>query len=213
MAGAQGADIDRDGQTMDACRHSPVSPLSPRVNFLAAPVNEGGGRDGHDCPMHLATIRRFLLLSLGLLPSLLALPSAGQSVTDGDTIRQGGVAMRLWGIDAAELRQSCADGWPAGQLAREHLNGLMRDHTITCDPRATDRYGRTVALCRADGVDLGAAMVSAGMAWAFTRYSRDYVREEQAAASRGLGVHGHDCEVPWDYRARQRTVREQHKRT
>ena len=145
-----------------------------------------------------------LLLCLSLLSSLLALPATGQSVTDGDTIRFNGMAVRLWGIDAAEIDQICPDGWAAGRLAREHLAGLIRDRTITCEPRTTDRHGRLVALCRADGEDLGAAMVSAGMAWAFIRYSRDYVDQEEAAASRGLGVHGHECERPWAHRTRQR---------
>lgn len=146
-----------------------------------------------------------LLLGLSLLLSLLALPATGQTVTDGDAIRFDGKAVRLWGIDAAELHQRCADGWPAGELASQHLADLMRDHAITCEPRTTDRYGRVVALCRADGEDLGAAMVSAGMAWAFIRYSREYVRQEGAAASHGLGVHVHDCERPWAHRMRQRT--------
>ena len=53
----------------------------------------------------------------------------------------------------------------------------------------TDRYGRSVAVCRADGRDLGADMVSAGMAWAFTRYSSDYVSQERAAIGAGIGVH------------------------
>ena len=145
-----------------------------------------------------------LLLGLSLLSSLLALPAPGQTVTDGDTIRFNGRAVRLWGIDAAELHQSCADGWAAGRLAREHLARLMRDRSITCEPRTTDRYGRVVALCRADGEDLSAAMVGACMAWAFMRYSRDYVAQEEAAASRGLGVHGHECERPWAHRTRQR---------
>jgi endonuclease YncB( thermonuclease family) len=182
---------------------------------LAAQVNEPGGRNGHDSPMHRLVIarrtaRRSLLLGLLLLPSLLVLPAAGQSVTDGDTIRHGGVAVRLWGIDAAEFDQSCADGWAAGRLAREHLAGLMRDRTITCEPRTTDRYGRVVALCRADGEDLGAAMVSAGMAWAFIRYSQDYAAQEEAAASQGLGVHDHECERPWVHRTRQRRGHRSH---
>ena len=173
---------------------------------MAAQANEVGGDDGHDSPMHrLVAARRSPLFGLCLLPSLLfVLPVAGQSVTDGDTIRHSGVAVRLWGIDAAELDQSCADGWAAGRLAREHLAGLMRDRAITCEPRTTDRYGRVVALCRADGEDLGAAMVSAGMAWAFIRYSRDYARQEEVAVSQSLGVHGHECERPWAHRMRQR---------
>jgi endonuclease YncB( thermonuclease family) len=44
---------------------------------------------------------------------------------------------------------------------------------VACEPpgRDRDRYGRTVALCRADGRDLGQAMVAADTALAFTRSS------------------------------------------
>jgi len=62
----------------------------------------------------------------------------------------------------------------------------------------------TVALCRGDGEDLGAQMVSAGMAWAFTRYSGDYTGQEARAKAERLGVHGHDCLRPWKWRERQR---------
>lgn len=127
-----------------------------------------------------------------------------QTVTDGDTIKLNGTTYRIWGIDAPETRQACADGWPAGIEANRKMAELVTGRTVTCEPRDRDRYGRIVALCRADGQDLGAAMVSAGMAWAFTKYSGDYVEQERAAIGARAGVHGHDCEKPWDSRARGR---------
>jgi endonuclease YncB( thermonuclease family) len=57
-----------------------------------------------------------------------------------------------------------------------------------------------VALCRADGVDIEAEMVRTGMAVAFVRYSRDYAVIEDQAKAEGLGMHGHGCEKPWDWR-------------
>ena len=74
---------------------------------------------------------------------------------------------------------------------------------MTCESRGLDRYRRTIALCRADGQDLGAAMVSAGMAYAFTRYSSEYVDQEKAAVLSRAGVHAHNCEKPWDWRAQR----------
>ena len=57
---------------------------------------------------------------------------------------------------------------------------------------------------RVSGQDLGAIMVREGIAWAFVRYSRDYVEQEVMAKAAGLGVHGHDCVPAWEWRARVR---------
>jgi endonuclease YncB( thermonuclease family) len=135
---------------------------------------------------------------------LLAFPAHAQSITDGDTIRQGGVTYRLWGIDAPESKQTCPDGWPAGSLATTRLRALTSGRSVVCDDRGRDRYGRTIARCLAAGQDLGAIMVREGLAWAFVRYSRDYVGEEARAKADRLGVHAHDCMSAWEWRAQKR---------
>ena len=117
-----------------------------------------------------------------LLPVLLAslaLPASAQTVVDGDTIKLNGTTWRLWGIDAPEIQQACPDGWPAGVEAKGMLERLMAAGSIECKSKRRDRYGRSIGLCRAGGKDLGAAMVSAGMAWAFTRYSSGPRRTRQ----------------------------------
>jgi endonuclease YncB( thermonuclease family) len=136
---------------------------------------------------------------LAALLALFALPAFAESVrvVDGDTLRVDGVTYRLWGIDAPEAGDLCADGWPAGQTATEHLRALIGDRHITCEPGTLDRYGRTGAICRADGRDLGADMVTDGHAWAFVRYSRDYVEEEREAAAVRAGIHGHTSQPAW----------------
>ena len=81
-------------------------------------------------------------------------PSASaQMVTDGDTLNLAATIYRLWGIDAPETKQACADGWPAGRLATIRLQGMVQGKTVVCEAKDTDRYGRTVAICRASGED------------------------------------------------------------
>jgi endonuclease YncB( thermonuclease family) len=96
------------------------------------------------------------------------------------------------------------DDWPAGRTATEHLRALIGDRHVTCEPRTLDRHSRTVAICHADGRDLGADMVADGHAWAFVRYSRDYVEEEREAAAVRASIHGHTCEPAWLWRAEPR---------
>ena len=89
-------------------------------------------------------------------------------------------------------------------MARDALVALIAGQPVECQPIDRDRYGRTVARCYAGGEDLGARMVSAGWAWAFTKYSLAYVPREAWAAINGRGVHGHQCERPEQYRAEHR---------
>jgi endonuclease YncB( thermonuclease family) len=124
------------------------------------------------------------------------------TIVDGHTIILGERTYLLWGIEAADKRQSCEDGWPLGQEAIKTLAGLIRGHVIECQTRDKDRNGTTIALCLADGVDLGAMMLRAGMAWAFAGESREYVQLEKDARADRRGLHDHVCELPRSWRQR-----------
>jgi endonuclease YncB( thermonuclease family) len=86
------------------------------------------------------------LPALAAALALAASPALAQSarVVDGDALKVDGVTYRLWGIDAPEMAQPCADGWPAGKAATEHLRALIGERHVTCEPLTLDRYGRTV---------------------------------------------------------------------
>lgn len=138
-------------------------------------------------------------------PALSTLTLAQTAITDGDTVKLSGAIYRLWGIDAPEAKQVCPDGWPAGRFATTRLQALTAGRSIVCQEKDRDRYGRIVAICRTSGEDLGSIMVREGLAWAFVRYSSDYVRQEKQAKAANLGVHAHGCAPAWEWRAQQRT--------
>jgi len=97
-------------------------------------------------------------------------PGAKIVSVDGDSLTAAnGADYRLFGIDAPELQQSCneANGkpWLCGRAAKAKLTTLIKGGNVACEARATDRFGRTVAVCSAGGVpDLGEAMVRDGYA-------------------------------------------------
>ena len=81
---------------------------------------------------------------------------------------------------------------------------LTSGKRVDCQEKDRDRYGRVVAICRVGGEDLGARLVREGFAWAFTRYSNDYVGDEARARAEKVGVHAHNCLPAWEWRAQQR---------
>lgn len=126
------------------------------------------------------------------------------AVIDGDTLQLGGTKVRLYGIDAPESAQTCQRGrqtYPCGREAAQALAGLLWNQVVTCQRRDTDRYGRTVAVCRTPLVgDVNAWMVSRGYALAYRSYSTDYVPQENAARKAKLGLHAGSYVNPADYR-------------
>ena len=127
-------------------------------------------------------------------------------VVDGDTVKFGPQFVRLFGIDAPEKNQTCDDGqWLPGPIAKKALEGFIAGRPVICKQIDYDaRNNRPVAQCFVGDDDLQAMMVSSGWAWAFGQYSERYRPEEREAVSGKLGVHGHRCVPPWEWRAQQR---------
>lgn len=144
------------------------------------------------------------VVGFALLWVMSGVANAQVHITDADTLRMDGKVWRLRGIDAPELAQTCNDGWPAGRLALTALQTITAGKTVICQERDRDRYGRIVAVCFANGEDIGALMVRRGWAWAYRAYSTAYVGLEELARAEGLGVHAHGCVPAWEWRAGQR---------
>lgn len=128
-------------------------------------------------------------------------------VLDGDTLDIEGRRVRLEGIDAPELGQSCRrrdqGAWPCGIAAAKALESMIGNRDIDCSPAGVDKYGRTLGLCRSGALDLNREMVRVGLAWAFVKYSTSYVAVEAEARRAGTGVWQADNDPAWVFRERQ----------
>jgi hypothetical protein len=113
------------------------------------------------------------VVALVLVASYNASLSAGfsgqASVIDGDTLEIHSTRIRLWGIDAAESNQLCRDDeslqYQCGAKAANELDAFIALRPVDCSPVSLDRYGRTVAVCSIDGVDLAEWLHATGSRW------------------------------------------------
>lgn len=148
------------------------------------------------------------LLCLLLTAAAPAEPIAGRALaSDGDTISIADKHIRIYGIDSPESHQTCtraAVPYPCGEYATAAMRVLVDGKDVRCEPKAMDKYHRTVAVCYAAGIDIGAAMVRSGWAVAFRRYSLAYVGLEDDARREGLGMWSGSFTMPWDWRAEHR---------
>lgn len=160
---------------------------------------------------------RQILAALAALA--IAVPAAAESVTglpivvDGDSLRFPGAEVRLEGLDAPELNQTCErEGKPyrCGQAAKDALRAIIAGRPVTCtgvpqpDGTQRDRYGRLLGDCRAGTVDINAAMVESGHALAFRRYDVRLVPQEDRAREAKRGLWAGTFQAPWEYRAARR---------
>ncbi len=150
-----------------------------------------------------------LLLVCLLLPIVAYAEFVGKvvGVIDGDSIRvmHEGKAeqIRLIGVDCPEKRQ------PFGTRAKEYTSELAFGKEVTVYGKSRDRYGRTLAeVLLPDGRSLNQALLSAGLAWWFRKYSKDLRlgELERQARNAKLGLWAEPNPMPpWDWRTRMKT--------
>ncbi|PZR36639.1 thermonuclease family protein [Caulobacter segnis] len=114
-------------------------------------------------------------------------------VHDGDTLRCGPDRIRLYGVDAPEVKRGRTPAEPFAYQARDLLVGLTRGR-VGCRVVAHDRYGRHVARCWSDATpDINAALIRSGLTTEYRRYSKGAyakAQDEARLARRGVWAPG-----------------------
>lgn len=134
----------------------------------------------------LLTACAALVAMLPEKPPGAVLQGMGRAV-DGDSIRLDDLDIRLSGLDAPELRQTCeraGQNWTCGAAARNALAARLGRGAMTCKSQGLDRYGRTLAVCSVEGEEINAALVREGMAVSYGAYERE--EAEARNARRGV---------------------------
>ncbi len=124
-------------------------------------------------------------------------------VRDGDTLVIGKQRVRLQGIDAPELYQTCEknqQSYPCGSKAKQELKQLTGGVAVRCEVTDQDKYGRALSHCYAGEMNLNAQMVASGHALAYTHYSKRYLPQEKTAKAQRLGIHAGTYIAPWQWR-------------
>ena len=129
---------------------------------------------------------------------------------DGDSIEVDGARVRLYGIDAPEMRQPCRTSTGAaygcGEKARFALQQLAEGRQVSCIVKTRDRYRRAVSVWSVIGGsgDIGRDMVRAGEAVVYAAGGRVYDAEEQEARTARRGIWAGTFQHPADFRRERR---------
>lgn len=87
-------------------------------------------------------------------------------VTDGDTFRVSDERIRIANIDTPEMpgRARCAVEAERAVAAKARLTQLLAAGPVVLEREGLDRYGRTLATVRVNGVDIGEQLIREGEA-------------------------------------------------
>ena len=124
-------------------------------------------------------------------------------IIDGDTIILNGEKIRFSGIDAPELNQTCLQGDQkvnCGIVAKKLLAEKIDKTTIECIREGKDFYKRTLAECFVNDESLSKFLVRNGYAFAYRKYSKKFIKDEDFAKVNKLGIWSMKFQYPWDFR-------------
>ena len=143
------------------------------------------------------------ILSLVFFLTINDIKSQELKVVDGDTIHLNGEKIRFTGIDTPELKQTCLKEGiqnPCGVTAKQILIGKIGNNNVECISEGKDQYKRILAECFVNNESLSSYLVRSGYAFAYRKYSKNFIPDEDYARINKLGMWSMEFDYPWDYR-------------
>ena len=156
--------------------------------------------------MYLNKIKLFLVISICLIFFFLTyndVKSYEIKIIDGDTIHLNNEKIRFTGIDTPELKQTCNKNSEiiyCGIKAKQLLIDKIGKNKVTCIREGKDRYKRTLAECFVNDLSLSRFLVREGYAFAYRKYSKKFINDEDFAKKNNIGMWSMKFEYPWDWR-------------
>ena len=156
--------------------------------------------------MYLNKIKLFLVISICLIFFFLTyndVKSYEIKIIDGDTIHLNNEKIRFTGIDSPELKQTCNKNSEiiyCGIKAKQLLIDKIGKNNITCIREGKDQYKRTLAECFVNDLSLSRFLVREGYAFAYRKYSKKFINDEDFAKKNNIGMWSMKFEYPWDWR-------------
>ena len=156
--------------------------------------------------MFLSKRKAILVISISILVFFFTytdIKSQDIKITDGDTIKINGEKIRFSGIDTPELKQTCIKQGvkkPCGLTAKQILIDKIGNNKVICISEGKDQYKRTLAECFVNDESLSSYLVRSGYAFAYRRYSKKFIPDEDYARINKIGIWAMKFEYPWDYR-------------
>lgn len=128
-------------------------------------------------------------------------------VVNGDTLIIQGKYIKLYGIDAPEANQTCANrqgrSYACGKDAALWLRGWLSNYEVACSVMREDAKGNMVGACRLGDYDIGAAIVNAGWAVVAPTGREIYGPYEEDAKKNRRGLWQGRFYYPSDWRKMQ----------
>jgi len=156
--------------------------------------------------MYLNKRKVILVISVSvlvLLFSYIDVKSQDIQITDGDTIKIDGEKIRFSGIDAPELKQTCLKNNViifCGLEAKNLLIKIIDNNDVICVYEGKDQYRRTLAECFLGDLSLSSYLVRNGYAFAYRKYSKKFIQDEEFAKENKNGLWSTEFEYPWLWR-------------